>query len=140
MGKYIHMRHSNNNSSFKSRIGDDEYKIFHFLVDSILWCVGGLKLIKSLRMLILVIIIFFMAGCVTQRGIQSDDPLKYSETVAGYIDRYGSGYVVEHEIKSGTPYEVMTWPSKGIRIRAVMQTGDVVLVERFNPNSGHVSY
>ena len=95
--------------------------------------------IKYVLFLILVIAtIFSISGCITKRAIQSDDPLKYEETVARYVKEYGNDYVVKQMIKSSTPYEIITWPSKGISITSVMETGVVTSVETFNPNSGHV--
>ena len=94
------------------------------------------KLLLSITFIM--IFILSLSGCITERAIQTDDPLKYANTVAKYIGEYGTDYTAKQVIKSNTIYDVITWPAKGVTITAVMETGIVTDIETFDSNSGYI--
>jgi hypothetical protein len=99
----------------------------------------NLKKTKTLLSVTLIVVFFLsISGCITERATQTDDPLKYTNTVTRYINEYGNDYTTKQIIKSNTIYDVITWPSKGVTITAVMETGIVTNMETFDSNSGYL--
>lgn len=92
------------------------------------------------------LITFAMAGCSSVSGsgesVLSSGSTEYVNSgrygapeVISYIDRYGYDYEKTQAIEAGKVYETMTWRSKGVSIKYLYDTGQIVKEEHFSTYS-----
>lgn len=78
----------------------------------------------------LCVLLSFM-GCTTNGNPLADVPLESDTKVYRYIEAYGDAFTVTRRVESGTVLDEYTWPARGIRILAAMETGDIIRKESF---------
>lgn len=88
---------------------------------------------------------FVIAGCTssgTGDSVLSSGSTQYVNSgrygapeVISYIDKYGYDYEKTQAIEAGRVYETMTWRSKGVSIKYLYETGQIVKEEHFSTYS-----
>lgn len=59
----------------------------------------------------------------------------YAPEVIAYIEKYGNDYQKTQSIEAGKVFETMTWRSKGISIKYLYETGQIVEEKKFSTYS-----
>jgi hypothetical protein len=76
-----------------------------------------------------------LVGCVTERGDEYTPLWSDVTTVDKYIGVYGTEYKKEQKIEGNTIYQYFTWPVHGVKVKTVLETGEVVNETTSDPNS-----
>ncbi|HNY12141.1 MAG TPA: hypothetical protein PKK26_11175 [Candidatus Wallbacteria bacterium] len=84
-------------------------------------------------------VILLTAGCNNDSSTTPSNYVMYERysapEVVGYIDKYGYDFETSQAIESGKVYETMIWRSKGVSIKYLQETGQVVKEEHFSTYS-----
>ncbi|HOD39010.1 MAG TPA: hypothetical protein PKW98_16610 [Candidatus Wallbacteria bacterium] len=87
------------------------------------------------------LVTFAMAGCSGSSDSSSSAPNylfteRYNAPeVISYIDKYGNDFEKTQAIEAGRVYETMTWRSKGVAIKYLYDTGQIVKEDHFSTYS-----
>jgi hypothetical protein len=86
------------------------------------------------------LVTFAMAGCGGSDSPASSPNYLFTERynapeVISYIDKYGNDFDKTQAIEAGRVYETMTWRTKGVSIKYLYDTGQVVKEEHFSTYS-----
>lgn len=95
----------------------------------------------SIYSFLILSVLFMTLGCNSDSKT-SDTPSNYlfyerytAPEVINYIEKYGNDYEKTQVIEAGKVYETMTWRSKGISIKYLYDTGQVVEEKKFSTYS-----
>lgn len=78
-------------------------------------------------------------GCTTNKNPLADVPFEQDAVIDRYLVNYGPDFTVTRRVETGTVVEEYTWPARGIRIFAALETGQIIRRESFTPN-GRVAW
>jgi|GEM_PF-4942935 len=84
---------------------------------------------------------FIVAGCNNSSSSGASPSSSYlsvgssSSDVISYIEKYGNDFEKSQSIESGKIYETMIWRSKGVSIKYLYDTGQIVKEEHFSSHS-----
>lgn len=79
----------------------------------------------------------FVVGCTSKAADSTDQNyVMYNRygapAVINYIDTYGNDYEKTQSIEAGKVYETMTWRTKGVAVKYLLETGQIVKEEKFS--------
>jgi len=86
------------------------------------------------------LVTFAIAGCSGSQSQASSPNYLFTERynapeVVSYIDKYGNDFDKTQTIQAGRVYETMSWPAKGVSIKYLYDTGQIVKEEHFSTYS-----